>query len=112
MTAAAAAAAALFFVLWWMLQAEESPWVPAGLAASVVMLVATFARLLVARRVRNGNRQFSHDQHSHAAARRSSLAHVMHSTSRHAEVLRALQKRSAAADDRDSSENHRELYEL
>ena len=53
MTAAAATAAALFFVLWWMLQGEESPWVPAGLAASVVMLVAAFARLLVARRVRS-----------------------------------------------------------
>src|SRR6476619_2946894 len=53
MSAAAATAGALFFVLWWMLQGEESPWVPAGLAASVVMLVAAFARLLVARRVRS-----------------------------------------------------------
>ena len=35
MITAAAAAAALFFVLWWMLQSEEYPWVPAGLAASV-----------------------------------------------------------------------------
>jgi hypothetical protein len=52
MVVAAAAAAALFFILWWMLQAEESPWVPAGLAASVVMLVAAFARLLVASRDR------------------------------------------------------------
>src|SRR5438132_3121697 len=50
MLTAAAAAAALFFVLWWMLQTEEYPWVPAGLAASVVMLVAASAREVVMRR--------------------------------------------------------------
>src|SRR5215831_19910233 len=111
MTAAAAAAAALFFVLWWMLQAEESPWVPAGLAASVVMLVAAFARLLVARRVRNQHRRLAHEVHDHAA-RRPTLTQVMHSTSRHAAALRALQRQSAAADDKDSADTHRELYEL
>src|SRR5260370_34384353 len=52
MTAAAAASAALFFVLWWMLQGEENPWIPAGLAASVVMLVAASAWLAVVRRSR------------------------------------------------------------
>ena len=72
MIAAAAAAAALFFVLWWMLQAEESPWVPAGLAASVVMLVAAFARLLLARRVHN--QRSTTIRHSHErAARRPTL---------------------------------------
>ena len=112
MTAAAAAAAALFFVLWWMLQAEESPWVPAGLAASVVMLVAAFARLLVARRVRNQHRPTtSHNSHEHAGPR-PTLAQVMHSTSRHAAALRALQKKSAAADEIDSADSHHELYEL
>src|SRR2546427_10747177 len=40
MVAASATAGALFFLLWWMLQGEENPWIPAGLAASVVMLVA------------------------------------------------------------------------
>ena len=113
MTAAAAAAGALFFVLWWMLQAEESPWVPAGLAASVVMLVAAFARLLVARRaVRNRDRQAMHDSYRYTASHRATFTQVMHSTSRHAAALRALQKRSADADARDSAETHRELYEL
>src|SRR5204863_5251028 len=74
MTAAAAVAAALFFVLWWMLQAEESPWVPAGLAASVVMLVAAFARLLVARRaVRNRDRQAMHNSYRRAAPYRAAF---------------------------------------
>lgn len=113
MTAAAAVAAALFFVLWWMLQAEESPWVPAGLAASVVMLVASFARLLVARRaVRNRDRQAMHNSYRHAAPYRAAFSQVMHSTSRHAAALRALQRQSAAADTRDAAETHRELYEL
>src|SRR5215831_1018015 len=111
MTVAAAAAAALFFVLWWMLQAEESPWVPAGLAASVVMLVAAFARLLVAMRVRNQNRPVNHESHQHAV-RRPTLNEVMHSTGRHASALRALQKRSIAADEMESPQIHREVYDL
>ena len=111
MVVAAAAAAALFFILWWMLQAEESPWVPAGLAASVVMLVAAFARLLVARRVINQHRHMSRDSHEYSM-RRPTLDEVMHSTSRHAAALRALQKQSAAADEKDSAQTHREVYEL
>jgi len=106
-------AAALFFVLWWMLQAEESPWVPAGLAASVVMLVAAFARLLGARRaVRNRDRQAMHNSYRHTAPYRAAFTQVMHSTSRHAAALRALQRQSAAADTMDAAETHRELYEL
>lgn len=52
MLASGAAAAALFFILWWMLHSsgDEAPWVPAGLAASVVMLVAVAAREVVMRR--------------------------------------------------------------
>ena len=111
MIAAAAAAAALFFVLWWMLQAEESPWVPAGLAASVVMLVAAFARLLVAMRVRNRQRPTIHHSHEHVA-RRPSLNEVMHSTSRHAAALRALQRQSLVADENDVAESHHDVYEL
>lgn len=111
MIAAAAAAAALFFVLWWMLQAEESPWVPAGLAASVVMLVAAFARLLVARRVRNQHKFATHHSHEHAA-RRPMLNEVMHSTSRHAAALRALQRQSLVVDENDAAEGHHQVYEL
>src|SRR4051794_19801738 len=50
--AAGATAAALFFTLWWMLHSggDDAPWVPAGLAASVVMLVAVAAREVVMRR--------------------------------------------------------------
>src|SRR5437762_13299716 len=99
MTAAAAAAGALFFVLWWMLQAEESPWVPAGLAASVVMLVAAFARLLVARRaVRNRGRQAVNDFYQYTASHRATFTQVMDSTRRRAAALRPLQELSADDD--------------
>jgi tetratricopeptide (TPR) repeat protein len=111
MIAAAAAAAALFFVLWWMLQAEESPWVPAGFAASVVMLVAAVAWLLVAMRVRSHHRPTIHHSQEHAQ-RRPTLNEVMHSTSRHASALRALQRQSLAADENDAAELHYEVYGL
>ena len=50
--AAVVAALALFFGLWWMLVSggDEAPWIPAGLAASVVLLVALSAREVVMRR--------------------------------------------------------------
>ena len=112
MLIATASAAALFFLLWWMLQAEEAPWVPAGLAASVVLLVAASARLMVTRRERAApSRNFvSSDRqrprsHSHSGS-------VMRSTSLHAAALRALQKQSADADEKDVPEAHRELYEM
>jgi hypothetical protein len=120
MLAAAAAAAALFFVLWWMLQGEESPWVPAGLAASVVMLVAAFARLLVARRVRSRHvvrERAEHYRQSDSMNRSydsltAPYEEVMQSRSMHAAALRALQRQSAAADAKESSDTHRQLYEL
>ena len=50
--AAFVAAMALFFGLWWTLVSvgDEAPWIPAGLAASVVLLVALSAREVVMRR--------------------------------------------------------------
>lgn len=113
MTAAAATAAALFFVLWWMLQSEESPWVPAGLAASVVMLVAAFARLLVARKVRSQNHfREQGEWRSKSDSGSTSYEDLMQSRSLHAAALRALQKQSADADAKDSADTHLRIYEL
>ena len=52
MLAAALIAATLFVTLWWLLASsgEEAPLLPAGLAASVVLLVAMAAREIVMRR--------------------------------------------------------------
>ena len=113
MTAAAAVSAALFFLLWWILQGEENPWVPAGLAASVVMLVAISARLAVAKRARTRPLHPSHRHERHEHSMRRPSGKVMQSTSLHSAGLRALQKQSADADARDlPPQAHRDLYDL
>ncbi len=114
MTVAAAASAALFFVLWWMLQGEEDPWVPAGLAASVVMLVAASAGVVMIQRTRT---RYLRGQDSHVSRAQSSptrSANVnLQSTRLHAAALRALQKQSSDADARElPPETHREIYDL
>jgi tetratricopeptide (TPR) repeat protein len=81
------------------------------LAASVVMLVAAFARLLMARRLRNQRPSAIHHSHERVA-RRPTLDEVMLSTSRHASALRALQRHSLAADENNMADRHHEVYEL
>jgi tetratricopeptide (TPR) repeat protein len=115
MAAAAAAAAVLFFILWWLLQGEESPWVPAGLAASVVMLVAASAREIVVRRslARYLLEQDKHQERPRESAEMPSKLVNMQSVSSHASALRVVQKRSAKADASDSNpEAHLEAYRL
>src|SRR5437899_7018698 len=111
MLIATASAAALFFLLWWMLQSEEAPWVPAGLAASVVILVAAVARLLVVRRARVQHYAAMNEMAAQHSVRRTS-SKAMRSPASHASALRALQRQSAQANARDSPELHRELYDL
>jgi tetratricopeptide (TPR) repeat protein len=115
MAAAAAAAAVLFFILWWMLQGEESPWVPAGLAASVVMLVAASAREIMVRRslARYLLEQDQHHERPRASGETPSKLVNMQSVGAHASALRVVQKRSAKADASDSNpEAHLETYRL
>src|SRR5258706_10907154 len=113
MTAAAGASAALFFLLWWLLQGEENPWIPAGLAASVVMLVAASARLAVVRRSRTRSVRDRHSDEWRGQTTRRSAGNVLESTSRHSAALRALQMQSADADARDlPPQAHRDLYDL
>ena len=112
MTAAAGASAALFFLLWWLLQGEETPWIPAGLAASVVMLVAASARLATVRRSRLRSAREQHGDEWRVRPGRGSSGNVQ-STSHHSATLRALQRKSADADARDlPPQAHRELYDL
>ncbi len=107
MVAAAAASAALFFVLWWMLQGEENPWVPAGLAASVVMLVAASARGVVMRRaltrylLEDDLRAAGHDRTRSAEYRGQPPAPSQ------SEILRGLERQSAEAD---ANNRHPELH--
>ena len=97
------AAAGLFLLLWWMLVrgGDEAPWLPAGLAASVVLLVALSAREVVMRRawtrylLENGIHDARPKSRTSPASRSSKKGF---SSSVHSAALRTIQKQSAAAD--------------
>ncbi|MDX6693370.1 MAG: hypothetical protein QOF02_973 [Blastocatellia bacterium] len=121
MIGAAVVAATLFVVLWVTLHGggDEAPWVPAGLAASVVMLVAVAAREVVMRRAwtRYILEQDRRDPHADKSARihvtgsSSSGARKQRPVDAHAVQLRALQKQSMEADAAgDAPESHLEAY--
>ena len=95
-------AVGLFFGLWWILVSggDEAPWLPAGLAASVVLLVALSAREVVMRRawtrylLENGIRE-----NPRSRSRSSSRSQKKgFSSSLHSAALRAIQKQSSAAE--------------
>jgi tetratricopeptide (TPR) repeat protein len=101
--AAGAVAAALFFTLWWMLHSggDDAPWVPAGLAASVVMLVAIAAREVVMRRAWT-RYILEHDRReqakSEASPRESSSGSRTRVIDSHTASLRAIKRQCAEAD--------------
>jgi tetratricopeptide (TPR) repeat protein len=92
----------LFFGLWWILVSggDEAPWLPAGLAASVVLLVALSAREVVMRRawtrylLENGIGEKAPSR-SREGGRSQKKGF---SASMHSAALRAIQKQSTAAD--------------
>ena len=95
-------AVGLFFGLWWILLkgGDEAPWLPAGLAASVVLLVALSAREVVMRRawtrylLENGiNTKSSGRPRESSRSQKRGLSASVHSG-----ALRAIQKQSSAAD--------------
>lgn len=93
----------LFFGLWWILVSggDEAPWLPAGLAASVVLVVALSAREVVMRRawtrylLENGIQQKPSSRSSHQSSRSQKKGF---SSSLQSAALRAIQKQSSAAD--------------
>lgn len=119
MIGAGVAAATLFVILWAMLHGsgDEAPWVPAGLAASVVMLVAVAAREVVMRRAwtRYILEQDRRDLHIDKAAgkHRTSGSMSRHrATDAYNSQLRALQRQSAEADAAgEAPELHLELFQ-
>ncbi len=92
----------LFFGLWWILVSggDEAPWLPAGLAASVVLLVALSAREVVMRRawtrylLENGISE-NPPPRSRPGSRSQKKGF---SASLHSAALRAIQKQSSTAD--------------
>jgi tetratricopeptide (TPR) repeat protein len=113
---AIAAAVALFFALWWMLVSggDEAPWIPAGLAASVVLLVALSAREVVMRRAwtrylleQGIQKQSSRENSQKSEGKRT------HSSFQQSAALRAIQKQSVEADLPGASpESHLDVFHL
>jgi tetratricopeptide (TPR) repeat protein len=110
-------AVGLFFGLWWILVSggDEAPWLPAGLAASVVLLVALSAREVVMRRawtrylLENG----IHEKPSSRSRQTGRSQKKGFSASVHSAALRAIQKQSAAAERPGSSpESHLYVAQL
>lgn len=109
------AAIALFLALWWMLISggDEAPWIPAGLAASVVLLVVLSAREVVMRRAwtrylldQGGDRQHS------AGSHKKSISAKPHSTSVLSAAWRTIQKQSEEADSSSNPESHLDVFQL
>lgn len=113
--AAFVAAIALFFGLWWMLVSggDEAPWIPAGLAASVVLLVALSAREVVMRRAWT---RYLLDQGSKSTVRKSAEhkrpSVKTYSSSLLAAASRNIQKQSEDADTSSNPEQHFEVFQL
>ena len=114
--AAFVAALALFFGLWWTLVSggDEAPWIPAGLAASVVLLVALSAREVVMRRawtrylLDQGNEKSARisGEHKRPQQQKSQSTSVLSAT------FRNLQKRSEQADAGSNPEAHFDVFHL
>ena len=113
--AAFVAAIALFFGLWWTLVSggDEAPWIPAGLAASVVLLVALSAREVVMRRAWT---RYLLDQGNEAAVRKSGEhkrpAAKTASSSLLSAAWRNIQKQSDEAEAGTNPEAHFEVFHL
>jgi hypothetical protein len=115
MIAAITAATALFFALWWILivGGDETPWVPAGLTASVVLLVALSAREVVMRRA--WTRYLLENSVHEGAPRVKSDRNPSKKTnppSLHSATLAAIQKQANEADAALSPELHLEVFHL
>jgi heme exporter protein D len=123
MAAAGLTATALFFVLLGMLHStgEDAAWVPAGLAASVVMMVAIAAREVVMRRAWTRyilDQDQRRDRSGREAGKRSGSSSNSGSGAAtvaelHSSAWRALQRKSSEADTAGSlPEAHFEAYQL
>jgi tetratricopeptide (TPR) repeat protein len=111
-------AAGVFVALWWILisSGDDAPWLPAGLAASAVLLVALSAREVVMRRawtrylLENGIHEKQHPSRTRESGRSQKKGF---SSSLHSNALRTIQKQSTAADRRGANpEAHLDVAQL
>ena len=92
---------------------DEAPWIPAGLAASVVLLVALSAREVVMRRAWT---RYLLDQGGESSARKSGehkrAAVKSHSSSLLSAAWRSILEQSETADSASSPESHFDVFHL
>ena len=109
------AAIALFVALWWMLISggDEAPWIPAGLAASVVLLVVLSAREVVMRRAWT---RYLLDQgvdpSTRSSANKKGSSGKSHSSSVLSAAWRTIQNQSEEADLSSNPESHFDVFHL
>lgn len=108
----------LFLALWWILVSggDEAPWIPAGLAASVVLLVALSAREVVMRRAWT-RYLLEQGSDSPSPSRRGSEKKQSNSgRSQSGSVLtaawRAIQKQSEEANSATAADAHFDVFNL
>jgi tetratricopeptide (TPR) repeat protein len=108
------AAIALFLALWYMLISggDEAPWIPAGLAASVVLLVALSAREVVMRRAWTRYLLEQGRDRQGRSANKKSSAGKTHSTSVLSAAWRTIQTQSEEADSTANPESHFDVFQL
>jgi hypothetical protein len=113
---ASVAAFTLFLGLWWMLVSggDEAPWLPAGLAASVVLLVALSAREVVMRRAWT---RYLLEQRGEGSSRtvrekKSSSAGKTHSSSMFSASWRNIQRQSEKAESGSTPDLHLDVFHL
>jgi hypothetical protein len=103
------AVVSLFFVLWWafMSVGEGAPWIPAGLAASVVALLAVGMRQTAVRRSRASRRGLNIEWHE---AANEPPKHRSRTLSANSLALRSIQRQSSEADDGNTPEAHLQVF--
>ena len=108
------AAIALFLALWWMLISggDEAPWIPAGLAASVVLLVVLSAREVVMRRAWTRYLLDQGGDRPKANSNKKDFSGKSHSTSALSATWRTIQTQSEDADSSSNPESHFDVFQL
>lgn len=112
---ASVAAFSLFLGLWWMLVSgdDEAPWLPAGLAASVVLLVALSAREVVMRRAWTRYLlEHGGEVSSHQSQEKKTSSTKAHSSSPHSASWRHIQRQSEKANSSANPDLHLDVFNL
>lgn len=109
------AAIALFLALWGMLISggDEAPWIPAGLAASVVLLVVLSAREVVMRRAWTRYLlEHGRDRSGRTSSGKKTSTSKTYSTSVLSAAWRSIQTQSEEADSSATPESHFDVFQL